>query len=65
MMLFRPEGLFPSQRRRQELHVAEELDDGLGETTDVPVGPPSGAAASPSARSRTRARPSDADGDRP
>jgi len=26
MMLFRPEGLFPSQRRRRELHVAEELD---------------------------------------
>ncbi len=26
MMLFRPEGLFPSQRRRMELRVAEELD---------------------------------------
>jgi hypothetical protein len=26
MMLFRPEGLFPSQRRRRELHVADELD---------------------------------------
>jgi len=25
MMLFRPEGLFPSQRRRRELHVAEDL----------------------------------------
>jgi branched-chain amino acid transport system permease protein len=25
MMLFRPEGLFPSQRRRRELHVADEL----------------------------------------
>ena len=36
MMLLRPEGLFPSQRRRQELHIAEELDDGLGETTEVP-----------------------------
>ncbi|MEJ7748837.1 MAG: branched-chain amino acid ABC transporter permease [Candidatus Limnocylindrales bacterium] len=24
MMLFRPEGLFPSQRRRRELHVADE-----------------------------------------
>jgi hypothetical protein len=23
-MVFRPEGLFPSQRRRQELHAAEE-----------------------------------------
>jgi hypothetical protein len=39
MMLLRPEGLFPSQRRRQELHIAEEMDDGLGETTDVPVVP--------------------------
>jgi ABC-type branched-subunit amino acid transport system permease subunit len=28
MMLLRPEGLFPSQRRRAELHVAEELDEG-------------------------------------
>ena len=27
MMLFRPEGLFPSQRRRQELHIAEEFAD--------------------------------------
>ncbi len=35
MMLLRPEGLFPSQRRRQELHIAEEYDDGLGETTDI------------------------------
>jgi ABC-type branched-subunit amino acid transport system permease subunit len=26
MMLFRPEGLFPSRRRRMELRVAEELD---------------------------------------
>lgn len=26
MMLFRPEGLFPSQRRRRELHVADELE---------------------------------------
>lgn len=25
MMLFRPEGLFPSQRRRRELHIAEDL----------------------------------------
>jgi ABC-type branched-subunit amino acid transport system permease subunit len=29
MMLFRPEGLFPSQRRRRELHIAEELGDGV------------------------------------
>ena len=28
MMLLRPEGLFPNQRRRAELHVAEELDEG-------------------------------------
>jgi branched-chain amino acid transport system permease protein len=27
MMLFRPEGLFPSQRRRRELHIAEDLGD--------------------------------------
>lgn len=25
MMMFRPEGLFPSQRRRRELHVADEI----------------------------------------
>ena len=30
MMLFRPEGLFPSQRRRRELHIAEELGDRAG-----------------------------------
>jgi ABC-type branched-subunit amino acid transport system permease subunit len=35
MMLFRPEGLFPSQRRRRELHIADELagppdEDALG-----------------------------------
>ena len=30
MMLFRPEGLFPSQRRRQELRVAEDLGDEVG-----------------------------------
>jgi ABC-type branched-subunit amino acid transport system permease subunit len=34
MMLLRPEGLFPNQRRRQELHIAEEFEDGEGvETT--------------------------------
>ncbi len=27
MMLFRPEGLFPSRRRRRELHAAEDLGD--------------------------------------
>jgi hypothetical protein len=25
MMLLRPEGLFPSQRRRRELHIADEM----------------------------------------
>jgi branched-chain amino acid transport system permease protein len=39
MMLLRPEGLFPSQRRRQELHIAEEYDEGFDETTDIPVVP--------------------------
>jgi ABC-type branched-subunit amino acid transport system permease subunit len=33
MMLLRPEGLFPNQRRRLELHVAEDLDEGDGEIT--------------------------------
>jgi ABC-type branched-subunit amino acid transport system permease subunit len=28
MMLFRPEGLFPSQRRKRELHAADELGEG-------------------------------------
>ncbi|HEY0443458.1 MAG TPA: branched-chain amino acid ABC transporter permease [Candidatus Limnocylindrales bacterium] len=28
MMLFRPEGLFPSQRRKRELHAADELGPG-------------------------------------
>jgi len=35
MMLFRPEGLFPSQRRRAELHVAEELEEGGEPETDA------------------------------
>jgi ABC-type branched-subunit amino acid transport system permease subunit len=30
MMMFRPEGLFPSQRRRRELHIAEEFGEGIG-----------------------------------
>jgi ABC-type branched-subunit amino acid transport system permease subunit len=38
MMLFRPEGLFPSQRRRRELHVADELAIDLGEDIDVEPG---------------------------
>jgi branched-chain amino acid transport system permease protein len=33
MMLLRPEGLFPSRRRKQELHAAEEM--GGGETLDA------------------------------
>jgi ABC-type branched-subunit amino acid transport system permease subunit len=33
MMLLRPEGLFPNQRRRLELHVAEEIDGEDGEVT--------------------------------
>ena len=28
MMLFRPEGLFPSRRRRRELHTEEDVDFG-------------------------------------
>jgi ABC-type branched-subunit amino acid transport system permease subunit len=35
MVLFRPEGLFPSQRRRRELHIAEEMGDGLGDEPGV------------------------------
>jgi branched-chain amino acid transport system permease protein len=33
MMLLRPEGLFPNQRRRLELHVDEDLDGEDGEIT--------------------------------
>jgi len=39
MMLFRPEGLFPSQRRRAELHAAEEELPDEEEPTE-PVEPP-------------------------
>jgi ABC-type branched-subunit amino acid transport system permease subunit len=35
MMLFRPEGLFPSQRRRRELHIAEEFAEGIGDEGSV------------------------------
>ncbi|HET9345910.1 MAG TPA: branched-chain amino acid ABC transporter permease [Candidatus Limnocylindrales bacterium] len=35
MMLLRPEGLFPNQRRRAELHVAEELDEGGDPESDA------------------------------
>jgi ABC-type branched-subunit amino acid transport system permease subunit len=37
MMLFRPEGLFPSQRRRQELHIAEEFADVEEEVVETPA----------------------------
>src|SRR5882724_1003833 len=44
MMLLRPEGLFPNQRRRQELHIAEEFDEGeQGEITGA-MGATPGAA---------------------
>lgn len=48
MMLFRPEGLFPSQRRRRELHIADEL----GESADV--GDEFGANALEDAQDTTR-----------
>ncbi|MEA2610025.1 MAG: branched-chain amino acid transport system permease protein [Chloroflexota bacterium] len=38
MMLLRPEGLFPSQRRRRELHIAEEFSDGFGDEAAVEGG---------------------------
>ena len=38
MMLFRPEGLFPSQRRRRELHIAEELAGPAEDEIDVAAG---------------------------
>ncbi|MBI3747692.1 MAG: branched-chain amino acid ABC transporter permease [Chloroflexi bacterium] len=38
MMLFRPEGLFPSQRRRRELHIAEEFTEGIGDEAAVAGG---------------------------
>jgi ABC-type branched-subunit amino acid transport system permease subunit len=38
MMLFRPEGLFPSSRRRRELHVADEMAADLGEDIDAEPG---------------------------
>ncbi|HEY3164109.1 MAG TPA: branched-chain amino acid ABC transporter permease [Candidatus Limnocylindrales bacterium] len=38
MMLFRPEGLFPSQRRRRELHIAEELAGPADDEIDVAAG---------------------------
>ena len=33
MMLLRPEGLFPNQRRRLELHVEDDLDADESEVT--------------------------------
>jgi ABC-type branched-subunit amino acid transport system permease subunit len=38
MMLFRPEGLFPSQRRRRELHVADEFAADFGEDIESEPG---------------------------
>ena len=35
MMLFRPEGLFPSQRRRRELHIADEMNGVIEEEPAV------------------------------
>jgi ABC-type branched-subunit amino acid transport system permease subunit len=35
MMLFRPEGLFPSQRRRRELHIADDLAGPLEEDPGI------------------------------
>jgi branched-chain amino acid transport system permease protein len=35
MMLLRPEGLFPSQRRRRELHIAEELIEQVEEVQEL------------------------------
>ena len=45
MMLLRPEGLFPNQRRRQELHIAEEFDDGESGEIEGAMGATPGAAA--------------------
>jgi len=47
MMLFRPEGLFPSQRRRRELHVADELAIDLGEDINVEPGIAGSLGATP------------------
>jgi ABC-type branched-subunit amino acid transport system permease subunit len=38
MMLFRPEGLFPSQRRRRELHIADDFEMPLEEEEAAVVG---------------------------
>jgi ABC-type branched-subunit amino acid transport system permease subunit len=46
MMLLRPEGLFPNQRRRQELHVAEELEVGEGGEVVGSMGAAPGAGGS-------------------
>jgi ABC-type branched-subunit amino acid transport system permease subunit len=40
MMLLRPEGLFPNQRRRRELHIAEELADHLVDEAPVVLDEP-------------------------
>jgi ABC-type branched-subunit amino acid transport system permease subunit len=46
MMLLRPEGLFPNQRRRQELHIAEEFEDGEGVETGGGMGAAPGGGES-------------------
>jgi len=46
MMLLRPEGLFPNQRRRQELHIAEEFEDGEGVETAGGMGAAPGGGES-------------------
>ncbi len=49
MMLLRPEGLFPNQRRRQELHIAEEFEGGEGVETAGGMGaaPGGGSGGTP------------------
>ncbi len=39
MMLFRPEGLFPSQRRKRELHAADDLGEGVEVTGSLGEAP--------------------------
>jgi len=46
MMLLRPEGLFPNQRRRQELHIAEEFEEGEGVETGGGMGATPGTGES-------------------
>jgi ABC-type branched-subunit amino acid transport system permease subunit len=58
MMLLRPEGLFPSQRRRRELHIAEELIEQVDEVQELLPGAVEGATgASPGSDEDTDAKP--------